>query len=153
MRPGFKAFLETQMASHQPVIHSVTLTMKENIYGFQGNVKSPYLKITVVDHKMINRVRSTIENGLANWKGMWKGAEGGILTFDSIQYVLRFMIDNHVSGLASSERFLLTRRRSRECRGWKHPPDLTRFCPTTCDTRTARSKQRYITEISLHISL
>ena len=32
-----------------------------------------------------------------NYKQMWKGVDGGILTFDSIQYVLRFMIDTGVS--------------------------------------------------------
>lgn len=89
----FKAFLETQIAQHQPAIHSVQIVMRENLYGFQGNVRSPYIKITVTDPKFINRVRSAIEGGTANWKGMWKGVDGGILTFDSIQYVLRFMID------------------------------------------------------------
>ena len=94
---GFKAYLETQMAQHQPVIHSVQMSMRENIYGFQGNQKSPYLKITVTDPKYINRLRTTIEGGSMNYKQMWKGVDGGILTFDSIQYVLRFMIDTGVS--------------------------------------------------------
>lgn len=94
---AYKAYLETQIAQHQPAIHSVSLAMRENIYGFQGNVQSPYLKVTVTDPKFINKVRSTIESGNANWKGMWKGAEGGILTFDNIQYVLRFMIDCKVT--------------------------------------------------------
>lgn len=89
----FKAYLETQIAQHQPAVHSVQLSMKENIYGFQGNVKSPYIKITVTDPKFINRVRKTIQEGSANYKGMWKTQDGGILTFDNIQYVLRFMID------------------------------------------------------------
>jgi DNA polymerase delta subunit 1 len=31
---------------------------------------------------------------------MWKADEGGILTFDSIQYVLRFMIDCKVCTLS-----------------------------------------------------
>lgn len=71
----------------------VQMVMRENLYGFQGNQQNPYLKITVTDPKFISKVRSTIENGHANWKGMWKSSDGGILTFDSIQYVLRFMID------------------------------------------------------------
>lgn len=95
---AFKAYLETQIAQHQPAIHSITLTMRENIYGFQGNVQSPYLKVTVTDPKFINRVRSTIQSGGANWKGMWKTGDGGIQTFDNIQYVLRFMVDCKVCG-------------------------------------------------------
>lgn len=93
---GFKSYLETNMAQHQPAIHSVQLCMRENIFGFQGNQKSPYIKITVTDPKYINKLRTTVESGSANYKGLWKGADGGILTFDSIQYVLRFMIDTGV---------------------------------------------------------
>lgn len=89
----FKAYLETQIAQHQPAIHSVQLTMRENIYGYQGNRKSPYLKISVTDPKFINRLRTTIESGSANYKGLWKAADGNVLTFDNLQYVLRFMVD------------------------------------------------------------
>lgn len=90
---GFKSYLETNLAQHQPAVHQVNLVMRENIFGFQGNTKSPYIKITVTDPKYINKLRTSIESGSANYKGLWKGADGGILTFDSIQYVLRFMID------------------------------------------------------------
>ncbi|KAK0739855.1 DNA polymerase family B-domain-containing protein [Apiosordaria backusii] len=97
--PLFKAYLETQMAHYQQMIHSVTLTMRENIYGFQGNVQNPYIKITVTDPKHINKVRTQIERGDANWKGMWKH-EGGIMTYDSIQYLLRFMVDCSIAGMS-----------------------------------------------------
>ncbi|KAK3703906.1 DNA-directed DNA polymerase delta [Vermiconidia calcicola] len=96
----FKGYLESAMAQHQPAIHSVQMVMRENLYGFQGNQKNPYLKITVTDPKFINRLRTTLEQGNANYKGMWKAAEGGVLTFDSIQYVLRFMIDTHIAGMS-----------------------------------------------------
>ncbi|KAB8343066.1 hypothetical protein FH972_022660 [Carpinus fangiana] len=96
----FKAYLETSMAQHMPTIHSVQMLMRENMYGFQGNTKSPYLKITVTDPKHINKVRAAIEHGQANYKGLWKSADGGILTFDSIQYVLRFMVDTNVAGMS-----------------------------------------------------
>lgn len=92
----FKAYLESQVAQYQPAVYSCQLALRENIYGFQGNTKSPYIKITVTDPKFINKVRTTIEKGDANWKGMWKGAEGGIMTFDTLQYVLRFMVDTKV---------------------------------------------------------
>lgn len=91
--PKFQTYLESQLGLNQRAIHSVTITMRENIYGFQGNVQSPYLKITVTDPKLISKVRSTIENGNANYKGMWKTSDGTIMTFDNIQYLLRFMVD------------------------------------------------------------
>ncbi|KAK0609876.1 DNA polymerase delta catalytic subunit [Lasiodiplodia hormozganensis] len=96
----FKAYLETQIAQHQPAIHSVQLTMRENIYGYQGNRKSPYLKISVTDPKFINRLRTTIESGSANYKGLWKAADGNVLTFDNLQYVLRFMVDCKIVGMS-----------------------------------------------------
>jgi DNA polymerase delta subunit 1 len=94
---GFKAYLDHQLAQHQPAIASVQMVLRENLYGFQGNQKSPYLKISVTDSKFIGRLRTTIEEGNANWKGMWQGVgSGGLLTFDSLQYVLRFMVDTKV---------------------------------------------------------
>lgn len=78
------------------------MTMKENMYGFQGNQKSPYLKISVTDPKFISRVRRLVQERGANWKQLWKYQEGGILTFDNIQYVLRFMIDTKVSPILLS---------------------------------------------------
>ena len=95
---GFKTYLDTQLAQHQPAIHSVQMVLRENLFGFQGNQKSPYLKITVTDPKYINKLRGMIEGGSGlSFKGLWKGIDSGILTFDSIQYVLRFMIDTGVS--------------------------------------------------------
>lgn len=88
---AYKAFLESQIAQSQPAIHSIAIAYRVDIYGFSGNKQNPYLKITVNDPKFINRVRSTIESGNANWKGMWKG--DGVRTYDNIQYVLRFMVD------------------------------------------------------------
>jgi len=96
----FKAYLETKLAQHQPAIHSVHIVMRENLFGFQGNQKNPYLKITVTDPKFINKLRTTVESGSANFKSLWKSVDGGIMTFDSIQYVLRFMIDTGISGMS-----------------------------------------------------
>ncbi|EME47501.1 hypothetical protein DOTSEDRAFT_50888 [Dothistroma septosporum NZE10] len=96
----YKLFLESSMAQHSAAIQSVQMVLRENLFGFQGNQKSPYLKITVTDPKFINKLRTTIQSGNANYKGLWKVAEGGILTFDNIQYVLRFMIDTGVAGMS-----------------------------------------------------
>ncbi|KAI3323044.1 DNA polymerase delta catalytic subunit [Xylariaceae sp. AK1471] len=97
---SFKAYLETRLAQRQPAIHSCQVVLRENIYGFQGNTQSPYIKVTVTDHKFIARVRTMIENGEANWKGLWKGADGGVMTFDNLQYVLRFMVDGQIPGMS-----------------------------------------------------
>lgn len=91
---GFKVYLEGQVGQYTPAIHSVQMVMRENLYGFQGNVQNPYLKITVTDPKHISKVRSKLEGkGAPNFKQMWSNAGEGLKTFDSIQFVLRFMID------------------------------------------------------------
>ncbi|KAJ6184037.1 hypothetical protein N7519_005338 [Penicillium mononematosum] len=97
----YKHFLEQKLSQNITAISSVQLTMRENIYGFQGNQKSYYIKITVTEPKMAARLRSLLETGSGsmNYKGMWSGADG-ILTFDNIQYLLRFMIDTGLAGMA-----------------------------------------------------
>jgi DNA polymerase delta subunit 1 len=101
---AYKTYLESEAQkdynSYSAIIASVQMTMKENMYGFQGNQKSPYLKISVTDPRNINRVRRLVQDGAANWKQLWVRPEGGILTFDNIQYVLRFMVDTKISGMS-----------------------------------------------------
>lgn len=97
---GFKMFLESQLGQYQPVIHSVQMVMRENLFGFQGNKKSPFLKITVTDPRSINKVRTAVKDGSANYKGLWKVSGDEILTFDNIQYLLRFMIDTGVRNVS-----------------------------------------------------
>ncbi|KAI5287326.1 DNA-directed DNA polymerase delta [Ascosphaera aggregata] len=98
----FATFLEANLGGFQSsAINSVQLVMRENLYGFQGNQKSPYIKVTVNDPKYINKLRSLIEQGAMNYKNMWRNAgESGVMTFDNIQYVLRFMIDTGLSGMS-----------------------------------------------------
>lgn len=90
------------MAQSSRVIEKVEVTLRENIYGFQGNKKSWYLKITVADPKFIAKVRTILESGGSgmNYKGLWSNMDSGVLTFDNIQYLLRFMIDTGLAGMA-----------------------------------------------------
>ncbi|KAJ5611072.1 hypothetical protein N7510_007791 [Penicillium lagena] len=119
----YKAFLESKLAQHGQVIQSVDITMRENMYGFQGNQKTYYIKITVTDPRSISRLRSALEtgSGTMNYKGLWNSADNGILTFDSIQYLLRFMIDTGLAGMAWVEakagkyRLLPHRERQSNC--------------------------------------
>ena len=96
----YKIFLETRLAQNSTAIHSIEILDKENLFGFQGNTKAGYIKITVTDPRYMPRLRSLLEgpHHTANYKQLWKlGDKEGIETFDSIQYVLRFMIDTGVS--------------------------------------------------------
>jgi DNA polymerase delta subunit 1 len=82
------------------IIKKVEIVLRENLYGFNGNVKSPYLRISVTDPRNISRLRTLIERGDANYNQMWPITEGGLMTFDNIQYVMRFMVDTNVSGMS-----------------------------------------------------
>lgn len=93
-------FLEQKFASHTRMIHSAQVMERESLYGFQGFKKTWFIKITVTDPKHIGKLRTGLEKSISqyNYKGLWPSAEdGGIMTFDNIQYVLRFMIDTGVS--------------------------------------------------------
>ncbi|OAA58962.1 DNA polymerase delta catalytic subunit [Niveomyces insectorum RCEF 264] len=97
---NFRTYLESQLALHQPGIYSVQMTMRESIFGFQNNTQNPFLKITVTDPKLISRVRSLIEKRNANWKGLWGQSKNQIMTYDNLQYVMRFMVDFDIFGMS-----------------------------------------------------
>lgn len=122
---AYKTYLESECQksfnSHSAVIHSVQMTMKENMYGFQGNQKSPYLKIVVTDPRWIGRTRKLVQEGSANWKQLWVRPDGGILTFDNIQYVMRFMVDTKVRSSWFLDMTWLTCSRYQACLGSKSP--------------------------------
>ena len=98
-RIALEAAVAKEYSLHGNAVLSVEMTMRENLYGFQGNQRSPYLKITVTDPRHIWKVRNVWSSGNANYKNFWKWEEGGVnaVTFDNVQYVLRFMIDTKVS--------------------------------------------------------
>ncbi|KAH8696716.1 putative DNA polymerase delta catalytic subunit Cdc2 [Talaromyces proteolyticus] len=100
---AFTTFLNQKLGGFERAVHSANVVMKENLYGFQGNEKKWYIKITVMDPKHIGKLRNTLERSISscNFKGLWGTSDdGGIMTFDNIQYVLRFMIDTGISGMS-----------------------------------------------------
>ncbi|KAF2838273.1 DNA polymerase delta subunit 1 [Patellaria atrata CBS 101060] len=100
----YQVFIESRLGENKPVVESVRMVMRENIYKFQGNQKIPYLKITTYDPRDIAGLRRAIECFELNYKGMWRAPPGEdkprLVTFDGIQYVLRFMIDCKISGMS-----------------------------------------------------
>ena len=92
--------LESKYSQTGQVVDSVQMTLREDIFGFQGNQKSPYLKISVTDPMYIPRIRTGFEQGEIHYKGSWSSADGGVKTYDNIEYVLRFMIDTGITGMS-----------------------------------------------------
>ena len=97
---GLQRHLEKKFSTHEPVIHSIQMVLRENIFGYQGNQKSPYLKISVADPQHIPKVRYAFEKQSIDYENFWAGLDGGIMTFDNLDYVLRFMIDTGITGMS-----------------------------------------------------
>ncbi|RPB11091.1 DNA polymerase delta subunit [Morchella conica CCBAS932] len=97
--PDYKRALEMKLSNgFDNIIHTVQLVMRQNLYHYTGGKNLPYIKISVTDPKYASRVRGLIERGDANYKKMWPS--GDIMTFDNIQYVMRFMVDTNISGMS-----------------------------------------------------
>ena len=97
---GLRTYLESKLATNDAVVDSVQMLLREDLFGFQGNQKSPYLKISVTDSVHIPKLRSCFEGGDVDYKGFWADAEGGVMTYDNVEYVLRFMIDTGMTGMS-----------------------------------------------------
>nr|AAA35303.1 DNA polymerase delta [Schizosaccharomyces pombe] len=81
------------------VIDHCIIEMKENLYGFQGNEKSPFIKIFTTNPRILSRARNVFERGEFNFEELFPVGVG-VTTFESnTQYLLRFMIDCDVVGM------------------------------------------------------
>jgi DNA polymerase delta subunit 1 len=88
------------------VIHHVEIAMRESIWGYNGNQKTPFLKIVLHEPRMVPRVRSAFEDGEIQFGDLFQIPS---LTFESnVVFELRFMIDTQVKhkNLSSLLRFL-----------------------------------------------
>ena len=75
-------------------MHHVEIAMRESIWGYNGNQKTPFLKIVLHEPRMVPRVRSAFEDGEIHFGDLFHGPT---LTFESnVVFDLRFMIDTDV---------------------------------------------------------
>jgi DNA polymerase delta subunit 1 len=81
--------------STEPSVLKVEVVKKKTIYGFYGSSFKPFLKITTLLHKYLNKVKGLLENGY-----VLNGQRFNLSpAFESnISYTLRFMIDCAVVG-------------------------------------------------------
>ncbi|CAH7683178.1 DNA polymerase delta subunit 1 [Phakopsora pachyrhizi] len=77
-------------------VHSVTVAHKISLWGYSGDIKSPFLKITLTDFKHLGRIKNAFERGEVSFRDKFSACT----TFESnIAYTLRFMIDKKVTGM------------------------------------------------------
>lgn len=74
----------------------VQLMTKSTIYGFQGNKKIPYIKITMAVPKLIAPAKRLLEKGEVNVKNVCNATYRAFEA--NIDFEIRFMADTHVVG-------------------------------------------------------
>ncbi|CAN6611264.1 DNA polymerase delta catalytic subunit [Trichomonascus vanleenenianus] len=73
------------------------IELKESLWGYTGGKQSPFIKVFAKDPKLINRMRTAFERGMIQYQGF---TQVEMTTFDNIAYVLRLMIDCHITGMS-----------------------------------------------------
>jgi DNA polymerase delta subunit 1 len=69
--------------------------MKESIYGFSGNKKSPFIHIVTSSPTYINTAKRVLENGFSFTNGQHDKVTYS--TFESnLPFIMRFMVDTKV---------------------------------------------------------
>lgn len=71
--------------------------MKQSIYGYHGDQKSPYIRVTVQNPRDISKCRMKIETGI-RVQGLNNICQSDTTFESNLSYILRFMIDCKVPG-------------------------------------------------------
>ncbi|KAG1175920.1 hypothetical protein G6F70_003795 [Rhizopus microsporus] len=94
--PALKQSLSSALGFNN-VVHSLEIVMKQSIYGFNGNKKSPFIRVTVLDPRDISKCKNKIEAGVYV-PGLENPCQSDTTFESNLSYVLRFMIDCKVTG-------------------------------------------------------
>lgn len=78
-------------------IHDVEIKLKESIWGFNNNMKTPFFKVVVENAKDITKVRGAFERGEVRFENLFPPT---CVTYDNINYLLRMMIDCKITGMS-----------------------------------------------------
>lgn len=79
------------------MVQNCEIVMKQSIYGYHGDQKSPYIRVTVSDPRNISKCRLKIEGGVTV-PGLSRPCQADTTFESNLGYALRFMIDCKVSG-------------------------------------------------------
>lgn len=78
-------------------VQSVEMKLKESIWGFNKNLKTPFFKVSVDNNRNLMKVRSGFEKGEVRFENMFPLQN---ITFDNINYLLRLMVDCKITGMS-----------------------------------------------------
>lgn len=91
--PPLKKYLEENFES----VYDIQIASKTSIWGYNGDSTLPFLKVTVSNAKHIAKLRTAFERGHIHFGEFFNG---GVMTYDNINYLLRMMIDRDISGMS-----------------------------------------------------
>lgn len=78
-------------------VETLEMLKKRSLWGYRGDSKPLFLKITICDQRTLPRVRGLFERGELGFRDIFNEP---VTTYESnIAYTLRFMIDTKVSGV------------------------------------------------------
>lgn len=78
-------------------VEDIEIVLKESIWGYNKNVKSPFLKIIVENAKNIAKLRGAFERGEVRFENLFPPQN---VTYDNINYLLRLMVDCKITGMS-----------------------------------------------------
>lgn len=89
----FTAYMKTNYFG----VHDVEIVLKESIWGFNNNMKTPFFKVVIDSSKNIAKVRGAFERGEVRYENFFPMTN---VTYDNITYLLRMMIDCGITGMS-----------------------------------------------------
>ncbi|KAI5950341.1 POL3 [Candida jiufengensis] len=86
------------LKSNYDGVVDVEITLKESIWGFNNNIKTPFFKIYVNCNKNITRLRTAFEKAEIRFDDLFPLQQS--VVYDNINYLLRLMIDCKITGMS-----------------------------------------------------
>ncbi|CAI5760416.1 unnamed protein product [Candida verbasci] len=90
-------FIDYLQTNYDGVLN-VEIALKESIWGYNNNIKTPFFKIYVNNNRNITKLRSAFERGDINFENLFPTQPSMI--YDNINYLLRLMIDCKITGMS-----------------------------------------------------
>ncbi|RUS28445.1 ribonuclease H-like domain-containing protein, partial [Jimgerdemannia flammicorona] len=96
--PSYPLQLQGQIGNAVDMI-DCEIVERQDIYGYSGDVKSPFVKVTLRLPRLVSRARTIMESGATFPGAAGRTFTGPFTTYESnLGFMLRFMIDTKVTG-------------------------------------------------------
>lgn len=89
----FKTYLE---ARYQGLV-DIEIKLKESIWGYNKNMKTPFFKLFVDNTRNISKLRTAFERGEVTFENLFPQQ---LVSYDNINYLLRLMVDCKITGMS-----------------------------------------------------